>query len=65
MAKLVQRIVVYVVGSLILECIIVGANNKLNGKTLTGKPLKNKKTKVAWCGNVILGTDDYRIDPAF
>lgn len=65
MTKLAQKIVAYIVSSLILECAFAIANNKMDGKTIFGKKTNSKKTKVTWRGNVILGTDDYRIDPAF
>ena len=62
MSKLLQKIVVFVVGGLIIDGIYFVATNKLEGKTIFGnKPKEKKKTKVNWKGYIILGSEDYEI----
>lgn len=62
MAKIGQKIVIFVIGSLIADCAIAAANNILEGKTIFGKKKKeNKKNKMDWLGNVRLGSADYKV----
>ena len=44
--------------------VIKAVDNKIHGKTLLGQEKEHKpekKTRVDWQGNVVLGTDDYKI----
>lgn len=62
MAKLGTKILVYVVGNLIVWGVVGALNNKLDGKTATGRKVEpNKKTYVDWKGNIRLGSRDYRV----
>ena len=41
-----------------------GIRNKIEGRTFFGKELPGNKTRVDWEGNIVLGSDDYRIEEA-
>ncbi len=60
--ELGKRLLVFVVGSLIVEGACRAAKNKLNGKTVFGNEKKPKEeTYVDWRGNVVLGTADGKV----
>jgi hypothetical protein len=56
------KILKFFVQSLIAELLVFGVMNKVKGKTVTGrKPKPKKKTEIKWNGNVIVGTDEYKV----
>ena len=60
--ELAKRLVIFVVGSLVVEAGIEAAKNLLNGKTITGKKKEPRsQTYVDYKGRVILGTADYEV----
>ena len=66
MKKFAIRIAVYVIGSIVLDTISAGIENKKNGKTIFGnKPRPKRNTTVDTRTNYIwLGTKDYVIGEA-
>ena len=61
MKKLGQSLLVYVIGSLLVEGIVLVVNNLMEGKDILGHEPDPKKTRVDTNGKVHLGTDDYLV----
>lgn len=61
-AKLAKTLVLWVASSLIVRGILAGVKNKLDGKDVLGrKKIVKQKTYEDYKGDVILGTEDYKV----
>lgn len=61
-AKLAKTLVLWVASSLIARGILAGVKNKLDGKDVLGrKKIVKQKTYEDYKGDVILGTEDYKV----
>ena len=62
MNKATQKVLVFVIGSLISEILLTLAKNKIDGRTIFGNKTREKKqTRTDWKGNIWLGSEDYKI----
>lgn len=59
--KLGQKLLTFVIGSLLAEGVIEGVKNISAGKTFFGKEKIKKENKMDWKGNVHLGTNEYEV----
>ena len=62
MKQLGQKILVFVVGSLIVEGICYAVGNIIGGLDTTGNEPDPTKTRVKKDGTIYLGTDDYLVE---
>ena len=57
-----KKLLVFITGSLIVEVVLWGLNNKTKGSTFLGRKISNKKrTYVDWNNNVYLSSLDYEV----
>ena len=62
--KLVGTLCLWIASSLIAKGVFAGIKNVMNGKDILGKKkVVRKETYVDYKGDVILGSNDYQIDP--
>lgn len=62
MKKLGQRLLVFIVGSLIVDGIYYAISNVMDGKDILGHNIDRKETKVDWRGRIHLGENDYLVE---
>ena len=62
MKALGQKLLVFVIGSLIVDGICAAVVNVMNGKDIFGNDIDSNKTRVDMRGRVHLGTDDYSVE---
>lgn len=62
MKKFAMKLLTWVLGSLVTEAILFGVGNRMNGKTLLGKPTRKRIKDIK--GDIHIGTDEYEIKDA-
>lgn len=62
MKQLGQKLLVFVIGSLIVDGICFAVTNVMEGKDIFGNEPDSAKTRVDMKGRVHLGTDDYLVE---
>lgn len=62
MKKLGQKLLVFVIGSLIVDGICYVVTNLMDGKDIFGNEPDPKKTRVDTKGRIHLGTEDYLVE---
>ena len=62
MKQLGQKLLIFVIGSLIVDGICAATVNVMNGKDIFGRDPDPRKTVVDAKGHVHLGTDDYQVE---
>lgn len=62
MSKFGQKLLVFIIGSLIVDGIYYAMTNIMEGKDILGNEPDPKKTRVDREGRVHLGTNDYLVE---